>query len=258
MSSRLSAFFETKRDILSVYLTAGYPSLNDTVPLCEMLQTAGADMIEIGFPFSDPLADGPVIQASSEAALKNGMTLSTLFKQIREIRRTVSIPLVLMGYINPVLQYGIERFAADAEACGIDGVILPDLPTVEFNELYAPLFKKHNLHFTFFITPQTSPERMGIIDRATTGFIYAVSSPSITGSPLTMNKEREAYFARITEMKFKSPVLIGFGISDTATFKKACRHAHGAIIGSAFIRSLGSAPDMKAYVTRFISSIRGV
>jgi len=257
MTSRLSTFFKEKRNILSVYLTAGYPELEDTVPLCEMLQNGGADMIEIGFPFSDPLADGPVIQASSEIALRNGMTLEKLFSQIRSIRKSVSIPLVLMGYINPVLQYGMERFVKDAVACGIDGVILPDLPTAEFQEHYAAVFKSSGLDFTFFITPQTSPERMKLIDSATTGFIYAVSSASITGSALTMTSDREKYFSRISAMKFKSPVLIGFGISDTTTFRKACDHAHGAIVGSAFIKGLKEASDKASYVTEFIRTIRG-
>ena len=242
--NRIDTLFRSRRNILSVYLTAGFPTLHDTVPLCATLQESGVDMIEIGFPFSDPLADGPVIQQSSERALRNGMTVATLFTQLRELRASVSIPVLLMGYVNPVIQYGVERFFADAAAVGVDGLIIPDLPHHVFHTTYRSSCHAHGLHFIPLITQATSPERLRAIDSAATGFIYAVSSHAVTGGALTVDTARTTYFERLAQSALTHPVMLGFGISDKTSFLAACAHVHGAIVGSAYIRALGTAQDI--------------
>lgn len=238
MSNRITTKLQGDKKLLSIYFTAGYPSLNDTVKIIEDLEKNGVDMIEIGLPFSDPLADGPTIQESSTAALKNGMTTEILFNQLKDIRKTVSIPLIIMGYFNPMLQYGVEAFCKKCQEIGIDGLILPDLPLDVYQEDYEAIFKKYGLLNVFLITPQTSDARIRQIDDASNGFIYMVSSASVTGSKSGFGQEQENYFERIANMKLKNPQIVGFGIKDEETFKQATKTAKGAIIGSAFIKHL--------------------
>ena len=239
---------------MSIYFTAGYPSLTSTVQIIEELERNGVDMIEIGLPFSDPLADGPTIQKSSTVALKNGMTTEILFEQLKNIRKTVSIPLVIMGYFNPVLQFGVEEFCKKCEEIGIDGLILPDLPLDVYQNEYEGVFKKYGLINVFLITPQTSDARIQQIDKASNGFIYMVSSASVTGSKSGFGNEQEAYFERIASMNLKNPQIVGFGIKDSETFQQATRRAKGAIIGSAFIKFLTEKGENN--ISEFIQSIR--
>ncbi|MEC7262216.1 MAG: tryptophan synthase subunit alpha [Bacteroidota bacterium] len=236
--NRIKQKLQEDKKILSIYFTAGYPKLDDTVKIIQDLEQNGVDLIEIGLPFSDPLADGPTIQASSTAALKNGMTTALLFEQLKDIRKTVSIPLILMGYFNPVLQYGVEAFCQKCEEIGIDGLILPDLPLDVYQKEYETLFKKHGLINVFLITPQTSDTRIRAIDDASEGFIYMVSSASTTGTKEGFGTEQSTYFERIAAMDLKNPQIVGFGISNAQTFQQATLHTKGAIIGSAFIKHL--------------------
>lgn len=236
--NRIQSKLQEDKKLLSIYFTAGYPKLDDTVSIIESLEKSGVDMIEIGLPFSDPLADGPTIQESSTAALKNGMTTAKLFEQIKDIRKSVEIPLIIMGYFNPVLQYGVEAFCAKCEEIGIDGLILPDLPLAEYEEHYKAIFEKHNLVNVFLITPQTSDARIKQIDKASNGFIYMVSSASTTGKTSGFGEEQLNYFERIGSLNLKNPQIVGFGIKDEETFNQATSKAKGAIIGSAFIKHL--------------------
>ena len=224
--------------LLSIYFTAGYPEPEDTSSIIKELEKTGADMIEIGLPFSDPLADGPTIQRSSEIALKHGMTTNKLFSQLDKVRETVSIPLLLMGYFNPILQYGVEKFCRKCQETGIDGLIIPDLPLEEYQTHYKQIFQKYDLLPVFLITPQTSEERIRAIDAASEGFIYMVSSASVTGSTGGFGEEQKAYFERISKMQLKTPLIVGFGIKDAETFTQATKYSSGAIIGSAFIKHL--------------------
>lgn len=242
--------------LLSIYFTAGYPKLDDTVEILQQLQKNGVDMVEIGLPFSDPLADGPTIQESSQLALKNGMTTEILFQQLKDVRKTVSIPLIIMGYFNPILQYGIEDFCKKCAEVGIDGLILPDLPLSEYKEHYHEIFKKYNLINVFLVTPQTSDDRIRQIDTASDGFIYLVSSSSVTGNSDGFDENQENYFSRVASMQLKNPLIVGFGIKDATTFKQATSKTKGAIIGSAFIKTL--ARDGKSEISNFIASIREV
>jgi len=235
--NRIKQKLQEDKKILSIYFSAGYPNLNDTVKIIQDLEKNGVDLIEIGLPFSDPLADGPTIQESSTAALKNGMNTALLFEQLKDIRKSVSIPLILMGYFNPVLQYGVEAFCAKCEEIGVDGLILPDLPLDVYKE-YETIFKKHGLINVFLITPQTSNERIKAIDDASEGFIYMVSSASTTGTKQGFGPDQTNYFNRIAQMDLKNPQIVGFGISNAETFGQATQHAKGAIIGSAFIKHL--------------------
>ena len=224
--------------ILSIYFTAGFPALNDTVKIIQDLEKNGVDLIEIGLPFSDPLADGPTIQASSTAALKNGMTTEILFDQLKDIRQSVSIPLIIMGYFNPMLQYGVEAFCKKCREIGIDGLIIPDLPVDVYHEEYQAIFEKYGLINVFLITPQTSDERIRFIDSVSKGFIYMVSSASVTGAKSGFGQEQQDYFARIASLSLANPQIVGFGISNSETFQAATKTAKGAIIGSAFIKHL--------------------
>ena len=226
------------KKLLSIYFTAGYPNLNDTAQVIKQLESSGVDMIEIGLPFSDPLADGPTIQASSTAALVNGMTTEILFDQLKSIRDEVSIPLLIMGYFNPMLQYGIEAFCKKCSETGIDGLIIPDLPVDVFHKEYLPIFEKYGLYNVFLITPQTSDERIKYIDTISKGFIYMVSSASTTGAKNSFDQHQQDYFQRIQDLNLKTPQIIGFGISNYETFKQATQNASGAIIGSAFVKFL--------------------
>ena len=258
MNNRIINLFKHKEEnILNIYCTAGYPNLEDTPEIIRSLAEAGADLIEIGMPFSDPIADGPTIQASNQQALNNGMTLEILFQQLQGIRKSVDVPLLLMGYINPVLQYGIERFCQDAQEVGIDGLILPDVPMFEYENFYKALFDQHNLSNIFLISPQTSEERIKNIDRLSEGFIYMVSTDSTTGKTQDISASQQAYFERVSEMKLKNPRLIGFGIHNHDTYQTACRYANGAIIGSAFIKTIQQSTDLAQDTMAFIQGIRG-
>lgn len=253
---RISKLFsEKKKNILSIYCTAGYPQLNSTIEVMKALQECGADMIELGMPYSDPLADGPVIQQSSNVAIANGMTVSTLFSQLTNFREHIHIPVLLMGYMNPVLQYGFEKFCTDAAAAGIDGLILPDLPVYEFEMQYGTIIKKYGLDFIFLVTPETPEERVKSLDNAGSGFIYAVSSSATTGNTNAIELQ-EKYFIRLKNMGLKNPVMVGFGIRNRATFETACKHAHGAIIGSAYVSALKNCPDVALTTKEFINSLR--
>ncbi|MDN5199822.1 tryptophan synthase subunit alpha [Fulvivirgaceae bacterium BMA10] len=256
-SNRLDKVFEEKKDhVLSVYFSAGFPGLNDTAVILEYLQEAGADIIEIGIPFSDPIADGPTIQQSNQQSLDNGMSLKLLFSQLQGIRSKIDTPIILMGYVNPVLQYGIEDFCKDCQKVGVDGLILPDLPMQEYMEEYKTLFDQYGLYNIFLITPQTSEQRIKEIDANTNGFIYMVSSASTTGAKSGIATEQIEYFERVKTMQLKNPTMIGFGISNHETFAKACDYASGAIIGSAFIKLLSESTDLKTDINKFIKSIR--
>lgn len=230
-------FEKKKNNVLNIYCTAGYPHLDSTVGVMKCLQENGADLIELGMPYSDPLADGPVIQASSARALQNGMTLPVLFEQLEQFRKEIRVPVILMGYLNPLLQYGFESFCAKAAEVGIDGLIIPDIPMYEYENEYRELIKKYGLDFIFLVTPETPAERVRRLDELSSGFLYAVSSSSITGSEKDFSPV-EDYLKRLKEMKLKNPVLVGFGIKDRASFRGACTYASGAIIGSAYIKAL--------------------
>tara|TARA_B100000809_G_C15120418_1_gene524063 strand:- start:464 stop:1228 length:765 start_codon:yes stop_codon:yes gene_type:complete len=251
--NRINKKLQEDKKLLSIYFSAGYPSLNDTVSIIENLEKNGVDMIEIGLPFSDPLADGPTIQASSTQALKNGMSSDILFDQLKDIRKTVSIPLIIMGYFNPMLQYGVEAFCKKCKDTGIDGLIIPDLPVDVYNDQYKAIFQKYGLINVFLITPQTSEERIRFIDSVSEGFIYMVSSASVTGSSSGFGDEQTSYFKRIGDLNLKNPQIIGFGISDNETFTQATKYAKGAIIGSAFIKHLTNQGVHK--IKKFTSSI---
>lgn len=244
------------RGHLNVYCTAGFPHLDSTLPVMQALQANGADLIELGMPYSDPLADGPVIQESSSIAIANGMTLAVLFEQLKNMRATIQVPVILMGYMNPVLQYGFERFCADAAAVGVDGLILPDLPEFEFETEYGAIIKKYGLDFIFLVTPETSEERLRKLDELSTGFLYAVSSSSTTGGNKQM-ADISDYLRRLQSMNLKNPVLVGFGIKDKASFEAACANANGAIIGSAFIKAIGGAKDVEEATKEFLGEVLG-
>ena len=252
--NRIITKLKEDKKLLSIYFTAGYPALNDTVKIIQDLENSGVDMIEIGLPFSDPLADGPTIQDSSTAALKNGMTTERLFKQLKDIRKTVSIPLIVMGYFNPMLQYGIEAFCKKCHEIGIDGLIIPDLPLDVYQADYESIFKEYNLINVFLITPQTSDTRIHQIDTASNGFIYMVSSASVTGSKSGFGNTQTKYFERIASMNLKNPQIVGFGIKDAETFQQATKQAKGAIIGSAFIKHLTQHGSDS--VANFVKTIR--
>ena len=253
--NRLQNLFNTKKNnLLSIYYTAGYPELDTTIAIAEALEKAGADFLEIGFPYSDPVADGPTIQHSSETALEKGMTLNLLFEQLKDLRKRVSIPVLLMGYMNPIVQFGVERFCKMAAEAGVDGVIVPDLPMYEYEKLYSPYFIANNLSNIFLVTPQTSDERIRKIDELSNAFIYLLSSSSITGGSLDVSVTIEDYYKRIKAMELKNPAIIGFGISNNATFKKACDYASGAIVGSAFVKLLVENNYMDK-IPSFINSI---
>ncbi|MCF6296473.1 MAG: tryptophan synthase subunit alpha [Flavobacteriaceae bacterium] len=236
--NKINKKLKESNKILSIYLTAGYPKLEDTVSIIQGLEKSGVDMIEIGLPFSDSLVDGPIIQESNTKALQNGMTTKLLFEQLKDIRKTVSIPLIIMGCFNPMMQYGVEAFCKKCAEIGIDGLIVPDLPVDIYHQDYKAIFKKYNLENIFLITPQTSEKRIRYIDSISNGFIYMVSSTSVTGSQSGFSAAQTEYFKRIEAMRLNNPQIIGFGISNNKTFLQVTKHTKGAIIGSAFIKYL--------------------
>lgn len=240
--------------LLSIYFTAGYPHIDSTLEIAKALEAAGADFLEIGFPYSDPVADGPTIQHSSEEALKNGMTLKVLFQQLQDLRKEVSIPVYLMGYFNPVLQFGVEAFCKACKEVGVNGTIIPDLPMYEYEALYQPIFEENGISNIFLVTPQTSEDRIRKIDKLSTGFIYLLSSNATTGKRLNIQEQSEAYFKRIQAMDLNSPLVIGFGIHNQDTFQKATQYAHGAIVGTAFVKLLRE----ENYLAKIPDFIRGI
>lgn len=252
--NRINQKLKENGKLLSIYFTAGYPAINDTAKIIQDLEKSGVNMIEIGLPFSDPLADGPTIQESSTAALKNGMTTELLFNQLKDIRKSVSIPLLIMGYFNPILQYGVEAFSKRCQEIGIDGLIIPDLPLDVYQEEYEHIFKKYGLINVFLITPQTSEERIRQIDKASDGFIYMVSSASVTGSKEGFSNVQTIYFERIESLELNNPQIVGFGINNKETFQQATKMAKGAIIGSAFIKHLKQ--NGVDSISRFVKAIR--
>lgn len=256
--NRITELFKNKKEnVLNVFFTAGFPQLNDTTRILELLEESGADMVEIGMPYSDPMADGPVIQESNGVALDNGMSIKVLFEQLKGIREKVSIPILLMGYFNPVIQYGVEAFLRKAKELGVDGVILPDLPMAEYEEQYKGLFEELGLSNVFLVTPQTTADRLAKIDSVSNGFIYIVSTNSTTGNDTKEAENTDAYFNRVNAAGLKNPKLIGFNIKDNKTFSNACKHAEGAIIGSAFIKVLQKGGDLEKSIPEFVKAVRG-
>jgi tryptophan synthase alpha chain len=255
--SRISELFDNRNSDskLSIYYTAGYPQLNSTLTIAERLEKAGVDFLEIGIPYSDPVADGPVIQESSGVALKNGMSLEVLFDQLTELRKKVTIPIFLMGYFNPILQYGVERFCQKCAEIGIDGAIIPDLPMYEYKELYQDVFKENNVSNVFIVTPQTTEERIREIDSLSKAFIYLISSSATTGKNLRVSEESSSYFKRLQSMNLKTPIVIGFGISNHETFTHANEYADAAIIGTAFVRLL-SEENFLEKIPAFVQGIK--
>ncbi len=255
--NRLTQLFENKKKgILSVYFTAGYPQLQDTCSILRALEEHGVDLAEVGIPFSDPMADGPVIQQSAGVALHNGMSLRLLFEQLKEIRSTVRMPLLMMGYLNPIMQYGFERFCKSCAEVGIDGMIIPDLPFADYLANYKSIAERHDLKMIMLITPETEEERIRMIDEQTEGFIYLVSSASTTGAQQTFDQGKQNYFIRVSEMKLKNPLLVGFGISNRETLQAASAHTHGAIVGSKFIQLLGEHQTPNEAVESLLATLK--
>jgi tryptophan synthase alpha chain len=256
MSKLELVFKEKSKRVLNVYCTAGYPSLDSTMKVMESLQKNGADIIELGMPYSDPLADGEVIQVSSIKALANGMNIAVLFDQIKDMRKSISIPVILMGYMNPILQYGFENFCKKAKEVGVDGLILPDLPLFEFEQSYGKIITENNLDFIFLVTPETPVDRIKKLDSLSNGFLYAVSSSATTGKDKDFNVVAQ-YLQKLQAMQLKNPILVGFGIKDKATFDAATLHTQGAIIGSAYIQQLTKGGDIETTTSQFLNSVLG-
>ena len=254
--NRIDKLFQTKKErVLSIYFTAGFPKLYDTITIMQAIESAGADIIEVGLPYSDQIADGPTIQDSNQIALDNGMSLKKLFEQLQEMRQFVSLPVVLMGYLNPIIQYGMEAFCKKCQEIGVDGLILPDLPMQQYLDEFKEIFDMYDLRNTFLISPQTSEKRIREIDTHSNGFIYMVSAHSITGARTGISEEQIAYFKRVEAMNLKNPRLIGFGISDSETFSTASKYGNGAIIGSAFIKKIKDSQDLKSDIESYIQSV---
>ena len=255
--NRITNLFETKKDgILSVYFTAGYPRLEDTTQILRELEAKGINMVEVGIPFSDPMADGPVIQESSTQALRNGMSIRLLFQQLKGIRQSVQIPIILMGYLNPIMQYGFEAFCQSCVEVGVDGMIIPDLPYADYMADYKAIADRYDLKMIMLITPETSEERIRLIDAHTSGFIYMVSSAATTGAQQSFNEQKQAYFRRINAMNLRNPRLVGFGISNKATFEAAASNSSGAIIGSKFVQLIKSEPTIAGAVDQLLEALK--
>ena len=255
--NRIHYLFNNKKErVLSIYFTAGFPQLEDTIPVMEAIQAGGADIIEIGIPYSDPVADGPTIQESNKVALDNGMSMKLLFQQLVGFRAKIHIPVVLMGYLNPIMQYGMEEFCQKCKEVGIDGLIVPDLPMQQYLDEFKEVFDRYGIVNTFLISPQTSEKRIREIDQNTDGFIYMVSSHSITGAKADISEEQIAYFERVKAMNLKNPRMIGFGISDAKTFSEASKFSHGAIIGSAFIKVIKDSSNLNQDIQQYLKGIK--
>lgn len=255
--NRIHYLFNNKKErVLSIYFTAGFPQLEDTIPVMEAIQAGGADIIEIGIPYSDPVADGPTIQESNKVALDNGMSMKLLFQQLVGFRAKIHLPVVLMGYLNPIMQYGMEEFCQKCKEVGIDGLIVPDLPMQQYLDEFKEIFDRYGIVNTFLISPQTSEKRIREIDQNTDGFIYMVSSHSITGAKADISEEQVAYFERVKAMNLKNPRLIGFGISDAKTFSQASKFSHGAIIGSAFIKVIKESTNLNQDIQEYLKGIK--
>ncbi len=255
--NRIHTLFQTKKEnVLSIYFTAGFPKLDDTVTIMEAIQAGGADIIEIGVPYSDPVADGPTIQDSNKVALDNGMSMKLLFEQLKGFREKIYLPVVLMGYLNPIMQFGMEEFCKICQEVGVDGLIVPDLPMQQYLEDYKAMFDQYGIVNTFLISPQTSEKRIREIDENSDGFIYMVSSHAITGAKADISPEQVAYFERVAAMDLKNPRLIGFGISDAKTFAQAAQYSNGAIIGSAFIKVLKNSADLSGDIQGYLKGLK--
>lgn len=255
MNRLLKYFSEPRKNVLNVYCTAGFPELNDTMEVMESLQENGADIIELGIPYSDPLADGPVIQQSSMRSLANGMSLPVLFNQLRDLRKTIKVPVLLMGYLNPILQFGMEKFCMKARDAGIDGLIIPDLPSTQFETEFGKHFRANDLSVVFLVSPDTPESRIRKLDELSSGFIYAVSSSSVTGKAKDLSQTR-SFLQNLQCLGLKNPILVGFGISDRQSFELVCEHAQGGIIGSAYIKALSSGDNIKKSTAIFLNSIK--
>ncbi len=255
--NRLKKIFENKKDLLSIYFTAGFPKLNDTATVLKALENSGVDFVEIGMPYSDPLADGPVIQNSGTIALNNGMSVKVLFEQLENIRSSVNMPIVLMGYINPIFRFGFDNFLKKCKEVGVDGLIIPDLPFELYNEKYKSEFEKYGISNIFLITPQTPEERVRMLDEGSNSFLYMVANAAVTGAKTGLSQFQFDYFSRIKNMKLKNPCMVGFGISNNDTYKSVCEYAHGAIIGSAFVNAIEKSTDLEKDISEFISSVLG-
>jgi tryptophan synthase alpha chain len=256
MQNRIDTLFvEKQKNILSIFFTAGFPKPADTLTVLKILNTTKVDMIEIGIPFSDPIADGPIIQQSSMTALNNGVTLKNIFEQLKPLRTITQLPVLLMGYLNSIMQYGVEEFYKSCNETGIDGVILPDLPLNEFDSIHQPLSKKYNIKVTLIISPETPVERIKLIDEKSSGFLYLVSSNSTTGNFKAQNNSMSESLKHITTLSLKNKILIGFGIKGQTEFKDACQAANGAIIGSSFIKLLSESSNLEKDIPQFISDV---
>jgi tryptophan synthase alpha chain len=254
--NRITQLFDSKKSgIRSVYFTAGYPQLNDTAAILKALESKGVDMVEVGIPFSDPMADGPVIQQASTCALRKGMSLRLLFEQLTDIRQEIHLPIILMGYLNPIMQFGFENFCRQCAEKGIDGLIIPDLPFADYLAHYKPVAEDYDLKIIMLITPETSDERIRLIDAHTDGFIYMVSSAAITGAQKSFDEQKQAYFRRIAGMQLRNPRLVGFGISNRATCEAASAHSSGVIVGSRFIQLLASEPTAEQAVDALLRDL---
>ncbi len=254
-TNRLNKLFDNKKDFVSIYYTAGYPKLDDTTIVLKALEKAGVDFVEIGMPYSDPLADGPVIQNSGTVALKNGMSLKVLLKQLEGVRDYVKMPIVLMGYINPIMRFGFEEFLKKCSEVGIDGLIIPDLPFELYEEKYKTLFEKYNISNIFLITPQTPEDRVILLDNGSTSFIYMVANAAVTGAKTGLSQFQLDYFNRFKNMNLKTPCMVGFGISNNETYSAVCKYSHGAIIGSAFVNVIGQSNDLEKDINSYIESV---
>lgn len=255
--NRIDSLFATgHKNVLAVYCTAGFPRLNDTLPVLQALQQHGADLVEIGMPFSDPLADGPTIQESSAVAIRNGMRIAVLFEQLKVARRSIHLPLVLMGYLNPIIRYGVERFADAALACGLDGVVIPDLPAGEREDEYVQPFAARGIHVVRMATTRTDDHRLQSLASSSGGFLYMVSMAGVTGAAVAAGDDRWRSLAKLDGLQGGKPVLVGFGVHDHGSFTAACRHASGAIVGSAYIRALSNAADIDSATAGFMRQLR--
>jgi len=247
---------EKKHKLLNIFFTAGVPNLDDTTEVMKIIQSSGADMMEVGIPYSDPVADGPVIQKADEIALKNGMTIEKLFEQLKSIKGEINIPIILMGYLNPILKFGFEKFCKECKESNVSGIILPDLPAMEFEDKYRDILYKYGINFIFLVTPETSDERIKYLDSLSSGFLYAVSSSSTTGNNHKINND--SYFKRLVSLKLKNPILVGFSIKNSADFQNVTKHVDGAIIGSAFVRVLLESKNWQNEARNFIKTIKHI